>query len=59
MYVLVKYSKLGDSIKSPKNHLAVKNLAREMPPCHTACHVEEQLLDISCVRGLNAETISK
>lgn len=42
MYVLVKYSKLGDSIKNPVNPLAVKNLlAREMPPCHTACQTEE------------------
>lgn len=60
MYVLVKCTKLGEGVKNPKNHLAVKNLlAREVPPCHTACQVEEQLLDISCLRGLNTETVSK
>lgn len=59
MYVLVKYSKLCDSIKKPNNHLALKNLLpREMLPCHTACQVEEQLLIISSLRGLNTETIS-
>lgn len=41
MYVLVKYSKLRDSVKKPKNHLAVKNLlASTLPPCHTACQVK-------------------
>lgn len=60
MYVSVKYSKLGDSTKKPKNHLAVENLlAREMLRCHTASQVEEQLLNISCLRRLNTETISK
>lgn len=47
MYILVKYSKLGDSIKkqNKKPHLAVKNLlARELPLCHTACQVTSGVL---------------
>lgn len=58
MYVLVKYSKLCDCKKtkeSPgceKSGKHIASLSYNLPG-------EEQLLDISCLRGLNTETVSK